>query len=215
MIFSNSATSALTPANSSDRHRVLFIPAWYPTLENPIAAKFVRDHARAASIYDDVTVLHVQLTPLFAGSGPSWREGLEDGIPIIRLRVPNLKGISYMLSVVGAYQRLRFRGYRPDVIHAHIYHAGLPGALISKLYRVPLVTTEHWTGFPMRELSPGDSSELGSLTGPPSTCCRSAIRSARRWRATGSKRGSESFPIRSIPSCSGPSRSPHAKTLAN
>ena len=113
----------------------------------------MREYARAASLYDDVTVLYVQPVPL-SGSRDrlSWREELDEGIPTIRVRVPRIRG-GYTLGVLGAYQRLRWRGYRPDVIHAYVYHAGVPAALISKLYRVPLVTTELWTGFPMKELS--------------------------------------------------------------
>ncbi len=143
----------VTATNDLKRRRILFIPGWYPTPENPIAAKFVRDHARAASIYDDVTVLHVQMVPL-RGSGNrlSWHEEVDEGIPIVRVRVPHIRG-SYTLAVIAAYQRLAWRSYRPHVIHAHVYVAGLPAALISKLWRLPLVTTEHWTGFPMKKLS--------------------------------------------------------------
>src|SRR3990172_3723026 len=35
--------------NGSTRRNVLFIPAWYPSAENPVAADFIRQHARAAS----------------------------------------------------------------------------------------------------------------------------------------------------------------------
>lgn len=138
---------------SDSRRQVLYIPAWYPTPEDPISAKFVRDHARAASIYDDVTVLHVQVAPLHRGYGPSWKEEMDEGIRTIRMRVPHIRGISYALGVIGAYQRLSWRRYRPHVIHAHIFNAGLAAAFISKLHDVPLVTTEHWTGFLMKRLS--------------------------------------------------------------
>jgi glycosyltransferase involved in cell wall biosynthesis len=143
----------VTAENTDQRRKILFIPAWYPTPENPIAAKFVRDHARAAAIYDDVAVLHVLPGRPRRGRAFSWHEETDEGIPTIRVRVPDIRGVSYPLGVVAAYERLNRRGYRPHVIHAHIFNAGLPAALISKLHHVPLVTTEHWTGFLMKRLS--------------------------------------------------------------
>ncbi len=113
----------------------------------------MREYALAASLFEDVTVLHVQLVPIRTGHDRlSWRQGVEEGIPTVRVRVPHIR-TSYTLAVMGAYQRLWWRGYRPDVIHAYVYHAAMSSALISKLHRVPLVTTEMWTGFPMKELS--------------------------------------------------------------
>ena len=41
-----------------DRLKVLFITNWYPTAEAPAKAVWVREHARAVHIYDEVVVLH-------------------------------------------------------------------------------------------------------------------------------------------------------------
>ncbi len=138
----------------SKRWKVLFIPAWYPSVENPIAGGFIREHARAAALYDDVTVLHVQPVPL-SGSADrlSWHEEMDEGIRTVRLRIPHIKAISYTLGVMAGYYRLGRHGYRPDVIHAHVYLAGVPAVLIGKLQRVPVVVTEHFSGFTKRTLS--------------------------------------------------------------
>jgi len=148
------ATKPLTRVtNDSTRRNVLFIPAWYPTAENPVTADFIRQHARAASLFDNVAVLRVTSdSPAPGGGRLSWREEQDGPIRTIRMRVPPVKGSSF-LGILAGYQRLRWRGYRPDVVHAYVYHAGVPAALISKLYRVPLVVTEMWTGFPMKELT--------------------------------------------------------------
>jgi len=139
--------------NGSTRRNVLFIPAWYPSAENPVAADFIRQHARAASLFDNVSVLRVTTeSPAPGGGRLSWREEQDGPVRTIRLRVPRLRGSSF-LGILAGYQRLRWRGYRADVVHAYVYHAGVPAAVISKLYRVPLVVTEMWTGFPMKELS--------------------------------------------------------------
>lgn len=43
-------------------------------------------------------------------------------------------------------------GFKPDVIHAHIFSAGVPAILLGKLYGIPVVITEHWHGFPEKKL---------------------------------------------------------------
>jgi glycosyltransferase involved in cell wall biosynthesis len=139
--------------NDSTRRNVLFIPGWYPSAENPVAADFIRQHALAAALFDNVTVLRVTTDSAAPGGGHlSWREEQDGPIRTIRIHVPRVRGSS-SLGILAGYQRLRWRGYRPDVVHAYVYHVGVPAALISKLYRVPLVFTEMWTGFPMKELS--------------------------------------------------------------
>jgi glycosyltransferase involved in cell wall biosynthesis len=48
---------------------------------------------------------------------------------------------------------LAAQGFRPDVIHAHVYEAGLPAVLIGRLHKIPVVVSEHYTGFPRKLLS--------------------------------------------------------------
>jgi glycosyltransferase involved in cell wall biosynthesis len=42
---------------------------------------------------------------------------------------------------------VRRLGFQPDVIHAHVYTAGVPAAVVGKLFGIPMVVTEHFTGF--------------------------------------------------------------------
>jgi hypothetical protein len=37
-----------------ERLKVLFITAWYPTKEHPVVGVFVREHAKAIGLYDNV-----------------------------------------------------------------------------------------------------------------------------------------------------------------
>lgn len=74
-------------------------------------------------------------------------------------RRTRLRGVSYGLyvwSAIRAYHHLRGRGFRPDVIHAHIYTAGVPAAIIGTRSDIPVVLTEQFSGFPRRTLSPAD-----------------------------------------------------------
>lgn len=142
-----------------DRLKVLFLTNWYPTGEEPVKAVWVREHAKAVQIHDDVVVLHCL--------GPDPTRGyrieqetdasLNEGIPTYRLsyRPASLRAGSYpvyLWSVLRAFRNLIDRGFRPDIIHAHVYDAGGAAVLVGALYRVPVVVSEHFSSFPQRLL---------------------------------------------------------------
>ena len=144
-----------------ERLKVLFITPWYPTKEHPVSGVFVREHAKAVRIYDDVVVLHC------AGSDAKikglWRmdqesdEGLTEGIPTYRVwhrrsPIPKTSYLLYLWSVFHAFRHIVAQGVRCDIIHAHVFEAGLPAVLIGRFHRIPVVVTEHWTLFPKKLL---------------------------------------------------------------
>ena len=136
------------------RLKILFLPSrsWYPSETNPTAGVFVREHAKAVSLYHDVTVLY----PYF-GTNRSIKkplqvfEQIEDGIRVIRIvcqwRVSLSNYLLYYWAIFAGFRRLVKEGWKPDIIHAHVYSAGLPAWLLSRIFKVPFVITEHWTGF--------------------------------------------------------------------
>ncbi|HEV8713528.1 MAG TPA: glycosyltransferase [Candidatus Binatia bacterium] len=141
--------------------KVLFLTNWYPTKEEPVKAVWVREYAKAVRFYDEVRVLHC------AGSGLNlkrlWRmeqetdEKLREGIPIYRVwyrpfPLPHTSYFIYIWSVYQAFRQLVNQGFRPDIIHVHVYDAGGPAVLIGKLHRIPVVISEHFTSFPRRIL---------------------------------------------------------------
>ncbi len=142
------------------RLKILFITAWYPTKEQPVGGVFVREHAKAVQLYDDVVVLHCAGTD--ANLKGLWRmeqetdESLTEGIPTYRVwyrRSPIPKtSFLYLWSVFQAYRQLTSEGFRPDIIHGHVYEGGVPAALIGKLLGIPVVITEHYSGFPRKLL---------------------------------------------------------------
>lgn len=124
----------------------------------------MREHAKAVrAAGHDVVVLHLAgphpeldggLWAMEAEVDPSLSEGIETYH--VSHRSFRRRGTSYgfyLWSAIGAYRRLRNEGFRPDVIHAHVYVAGVPAALVATGSGIPLVLTEHTTGFPRRMLS--------------------------------------------------------------
>lgn len=143
------------------RPQVLFITTWYPTQSNPLSGTFVREHARAAQIYADVTVLHA--AGCATGFGGLWHMETDTdhrqsaGIPVHRVwnRCVLNRDLSYPIQILAIAQGFRHiaRGsFRPDVLHAHHYAAGLAAVLISRHCSIPVVITEHSTAFPRQAL---------------------------------------------------------------
>lgn len=140
------------------RLKILFLPAWYPTKENQAAGVFVKEHAQAVALYNDVTVLYDEgVGKHVNGLYEIVSDKTEDRIRTIRIRhkkslVPKTSYFIYLWSIFKAFRKLMREGWRPDIIHAHVYSAGVPAVILGKIYKIPVVITEHWTGFPRRIL---------------------------------------------------------------
>jgi glycosyltransferase involved in cell wall biosynthesis len=146
--------------NEQRRLKILFLPSrsWYPSEDKPGAGVFVKQHAKAVALYHDVVVLYA-----YFGENRSLRQPfrlsdqLEDGIRTIRVacqwRIPLSNFLLYYWTTFIQFRKLLKEGWRPDIIHAHVFPAGLPAWLLSRLYKIPFVITEHWTGFVRKKLT--------------------------------------------------------------
>jgi L-malate glycosyltransferase len=152
--------------------RVLFLPRWYPTSDHPYEGAFVREHARAAAAAGvEVAVVHIP--GIYNPRRRLWQVQEEDdsaldaGIPTYHvlsrtIRVPGSARLSfwlsyglYMWSAIQGYRRARSRGFRPDLVHAHVFSAAPVGLVVGRIFRLPLVVTEHSTSFPLRKITGG------------------------------------------------------------
>ncbi|HLI32564.1 MAG TPA: glycosyltransferase [Solirubrobacteraceae bacterium] len=132
--------------------RVLVVPKWYPTPARPAFGAFCRDHALALSTRNEVVVMasYALRNPPFACF--AIEERIEDGLRTIRIRYRRmgLRAGALLCQAAGmleALRRLRHEGFDPQVIHAHVYSAGLPALLLGRICRAPVVVSEHYTGF--------------------------------------------------------------------
>jgi len=149
-------------AENMSRLKVLFITSWYPTKEQPVGGVFVREHAKAVRLYNDVAVLHwlgvvPQLKKLWVVKEES-DESLTESIPTFRFwywhsPLPCTRYVIYFYSMLRAFHYIISRGFHPDIIHAHIHDTGIPSLLIGKIHGIPVVITEHSSTFPRGMLS--------------------------------------------------------------
>jgi glycosyltransferase involved in cell wall biosynthesis len=132
--------------------RVLVVPKWYPWPERPVFGTFCREQARAIARRHDVVVLASEAVsdPGFAVFELS--DANEGGLRTLRLRYrrPRFRPAAMACQIAGtlvALRRLRRAGWRPEIVHAHVYSAGLPALLLGRLSHAKVVVSEHYTGF--------------------------------------------------------------------
>jgi glycosyltransferase involved in cell wall biosynthesis len=141
---------------SRNRLKILFLAAWYPSEKKPLSGIFIREHAKAASLYNDVTVIAYSdgcrsLKKLYEIS-----ENIEDGIKTYRithkkLRVRKWKHFIRWWAVIRLFRNLYKKNIKPNVIHAHVYDAGVPAVILGRLHKIQVIITEHWSGFARRK----------------------------------------------------------------
>jgi L-malate glycosyltransferase len=133
--------------------RVLVLSDWYPEgLWDP-SGSFVRNQALAASRRHEVAVLH--LAAPRRGDGRPHLEDEQDG-PLRTLRLRRGPGLPLtagnLAGVALALRRLRREGFDPDVLHAHEVGAGLAAVSIGGMRQLPVVVSEHFSGFALGEV---------------------------------------------------------------
>jgi glycosyltransferase involved in cell wall biosynthesis len=154
------------------RLKILFLPGWYPNEANPIEGIFVKEQAKAASLYNDVMVIYNDRKTTERIQGLRLyrivSDKKEDGIRTIRIKhrksfVRRTSRLIYLYSVWRIFISLIKGGWKPDIIHVHVYSAGTPAVVLGRKYKIPIAVTEHWTGFLRHTLNKRDMSKALSI----------------------------------------------------
>jgi glycosyltransferase involved in cell wall biosynthesis len=134
------------------KFKIAFISIKYPTSINPVSGIFVKEHARAVSLYHNVAVItsefNKELKTLY-----KVEEYMDDGIRVFRVYyskspIPKTTYLIYLWGIFLSFRKLIKEGFIPDIIHAHIYRTGIPALFLGKIYRKPVVLSEHFSSFP-------------------------------------------------------------------
>jgi len=145
--------------SKNKRLKILFLPTWYPSEEKPVAGIFIQEHAKAVSLYNEVLVLYNE--GYDESLKKSWQiisDEKEDGIRTIRVRhkkspIPKTTQFIYLWSIRQTFNKLLKEGWRPDIIHAHVYSAGVSAVLLGKRHKIPVITSEHFSRFLSHKLN--------------------------------------------------------------
>jgi L-malate glycosyltransferase len=174
------------------RLKILFMSGWYQYYIDT-GSIFIREHAKAASLHDDVVILYSCADPYYQPKG-LFRiiEDEKDGVKTCgvtyggtvlnffrKLTRGNRPGSGssapptdtsilnkvllfprfvvvnsfYYWGLFAGFRKLAKEGWKPDIIHTHVSTTGLPAILLGKIYKIPVIVTEHWSAFPKRTLT--------------------------------------------------------------
>ncbi|MDK2978724.1 MAG: L-malate glycosyltransferase [Bacteroidales bacterium] len=134
----------------SDKYTILFLSSWYPTRLFPFRGDFVKRHAKAVSLYTKVLCLHVikdqSLKRKYEIVENNNAENLVE--VIFYFNSKRLSKLKYIYYYIRGMQYIQKKFGKPDLIHANVlYPIGSIVFMLSVLYKIPYIFTEHWTGF--------------------------------------------------------------------
>ena len=148
-----SVNKTLISVNMQNKLKVLFLSSWYQTRNKPSNGDFVVRHAQAVSQIHEVFCIHVEYDRNLDRKVHyeiSEKYGFKQIIvyykihKILRILKKALTAYYYFK----AYKKMLTILGKPDILHANVLlPVGLIALLFKWRYKLPLIFTEHWTGF--------------------------------------------------------------------
>ncbi len=143
--------------DSAKKTKSLWFVSWYPSREEAYGGDFIMRHAEATQAFCDVAVIYACPT---SRSGKKYEVAINpssDKNPLeIRVYFSDLpKPLRFLkllrfakAHAVGLRQLKELNFGKPDNIHLHaVFPAGLIALCYSFFHRLPLLVSEHWTGY--------------------------------------------------------------------
>jgi glycosyltransferase involved in cell wall biosynthesis len=111
---------------------------------------FIEEHVRAATQYNDCAVLYLSPERPLRQRLAEVSRSVEHGLPVIRVRRRRFRSrmanrLLFGLLAWREVLRLRLSGFRPDIIHTHIFAESRFPIWVGRFLKIPVVVTEHWT----------------------------------------------------------------------
>lgn len=136
---------------------ILFISSWYPNRNNPTHGIFNKEFAKAAALYNKVSVLHV-CSDENMHSETEFVESTENNIYTLIVYYKKIKSLPFInlflkrkkvLQLVDiGFSKLMSRVGRPDLIQLNVVMPmGVAAHHLSKKHNIPFVVNEGWSGY--------------------------------------------------------------------
>ncbi len=138
--------------------KVLWLASWYPSDLKPFDGDFISRHAKAASFYNDIYLVHV-VKDMYGTITRSHEVQFKHEGRLTEVIIYYYSPFSSLIGKLISEWKYRhfFKKHihelikkegRPDIVHLHIgMKAGTIAQWISRKYKIPYLLTEHWTGF--------------------------------------------------------------------
>lgn len=132
------------------RLKILWLASWYPNKMDGFIGDFIQRHARAASIYNDIYVIHVEnyKGALLLNDTKDIIDGVKEHILYLKYKNTFLSKILLIFKWLKAY-KLAVEDYikengLPDIVHVHVpNNAGVIALWIKRRFKIPYLVTEH------------------------------------------------------------------------
>ena len=152
--------TAVDQGSQRNKMKILWLVSWYPNKLSPFEGDFIKRHAEAVSLYDNVQVIYVVRDVKGTVTKSEYIEEFENAnfsekIIYYHISSTNISFFNKIFSVI-KYRRLYQHAIRtyiqihgsPDIVHVHVgMKAGLIAKWMKKILHIPYIITEHWTGF--------------------------------------------------------------------
>ena len=141
------------------KNKILFISSWYPNRNAPTYGIFVKRHAQAVSLSNNLAVLYVCSDNNLSNKKYDITENKEDNVYTIIVYYKKvtvfiplishfIKAIRYFKAYRLGYQKIKNHYGKPDLVHANIlFPSGIIALYLKWFYKVPYLVTENWTGY--------------------------------------------------------------------
>lgn len=137
---------------STELKHILFLPRWYPHQMDGMFGLFVKKHAEAVALYNQVSVLYVQ--GLNADEDFIKQENLEStNLFTYIYYYKNSKSriwnsLRYWFYLVIGYRSIRKERGEIDLTHVHILtRLGIFAFVLKLISKKPYIITEHWSRY--------------------------------------------------------------------
>lgn len=151
---------------------IIVIPSWYENKSNRTLGSFFREQAESlASMGHNVYVLYVDIIRFNEVNRmlatPKLYKYTKNGITVYRrkkIKIPKTKEKHVYKMVENGIEELYLtyinKKIKIDIIHAHSFiWGGCAGTILGKKYNIPIMVTEHYTGY-ARKLFSNDEKNI-------------------------------------------------------
>ena len=119
---------------------VVHIPSWFPIPEKPLNGNFIFRHIESLGDGVQSVILH----HLHDGFAPE----LPANAMLFPVKADSADKFGLVRAYMTAFDELVRKYGKPDILHLHVaLPLGPVAARISRKHRIPLVVSEHWTGY--------------------------------------------------------------------
>lgn len=127
----------------------LIIPSWYPSREFPLNGIFINKHVEAISSFENVVVMHIVSTHKQASTCETISDSyIKYTYYYQHSNAPAINQLRYILTQKRAYDDICRLYGKPGRIHLHVVlPAGIFVFLLLLFRNIPLIITEHWSGY--------------------------------------------------------------------